>query len=88
LAFRHMARSHHHEVASVERGHLAEVEAFGQGDDAGVDGLETEGGIGRQQLGHALVVMRRHLDNAQLIGADGSTEPGGKLTTPAALGIG
>jgi hypothetical protein len=32
--------------------------------------------------------MRRHLDDAQLIGADGSAEPGGKLMTPAALRVG
>jgi hypothetical protein len=48
LTFRQMAGSHHHEVSSVERGHLAKVEAFGQGDDARVDGLEAERGVGGQ----------------------------------------
>jgi hypothetical protein len=88
LAFRQMAGSHHHEVPSVERGHLAKVEAFGQGDDACVDGLEPERGVGSQQFGHATVVVRCHLDDAQLVRRDGGTEPGGKVMTPAALRVG
>jgi hypothetical protein len=36
-----MARGHHHEVATVERSHLAKIEALGQGDDARVDRLLT-----------------------------------------------
>lgn len=86
LPFRQMTRGHHHEVAVVERRHLPNVEALGQGDDAGVNRLETEGGVGRQQLGHAPVVMRRHLDDTQLVRADCGAEAGGQAGTAARCG--
>src|SRR3569833_2120153 len=78
LAFRQMARGNHHEVATLERGHLAKVKALGQGDDAGVDRLQAKGRVRRQQLGHAAVVVGRHLDDAELIRADRGAEPGGQ----------
>jgi hypothetical protein len=34
VALGQVARCHHHEVAAIERGHLSNIEAFGQGDDA------------------------------------------------------
>jgi hypothetical protein len=40
-----MARGNYEVVTLVESGDFAEIEAFGQGDDAGVNGLKPERGV-------------------------------------------
>ena len=51
------------EVATVERGDFMQIEPFGKGDDASIDRLEPQRGIGGEQLSHPPVIMRRHLDD-------------------------
>jgi hypothetical protein len=68
------------EVPAVERGDFAKIEPFGKSDDACVNHLEPQRGIGGEQLGHPPVVMRRRLDDPQLVvsygGAEFRSQPG------------
>jgi hypothetical protein len=51
-----MARGNDQVVALIESGYLAQIEPLSQSYHAGVDGLEPQRGVGREQLGHSTVV--------------------------------
>ena len=76
------------EVAAVERGDFMQIEPFGKGDDAGIDRLEPQRGIGGEQLSHPPVIMRRRLDDPQLVVSYGGAEFRSQSGTPAPLRIG
>lgn len=64
------------EVAVVEGGDLGDAEAFGHGDDAGVDQAKTEVVVGVDQLDHPGPVVLGELDTFEVTGVDGPEEVG------------
>src|SRR6266511_940445 len=64
------------EVAAVEGGDLGDGEAFGQGDDGGVDGAEREVGVGGDEVGGAVEVGGCRFGELEVAGREGAEELG------------
>ena len=64
------------EVAVVEGGDLGDGEAFGEGDDGGVDGAEGEVGVGGDEVGGAVEVRRGGFGELEVAGCEGAEELG------------
>ena len=72
-------------MAAVQGGHRGDAQAFGHGDDAGVDRAKAEVGVGLDQLGHARPVRIDHLDSFDLTGVKRTKEAGLGCRTQAGL---
>jgi hypothetical protein len=88
LSFRQVAWRNYLKVPPVKSGYLMQVQPFGERYYASIHDLEPQRGVGGEQLGHPPVVMRRDLDDTELVVGDGGAEFGGQANAPAPLRIG
>jgi hypothetical protein len=75
-------------VPAVKSGDLMEVQPLGECYHASVHDLKSQRRVGSEQFGHPPVVMRRDLDDAELVVGDRGAEFGGQADAPAPLRIG
>jgi hypothetical protein len=73
---------------AVQGSDLVQVEPLGKCDDAGINGLESQGWVRGEQLGHPPVVMRGHLDDPELVISDGGAEFGSQADASVPLRVG
>ena len=83
-----MARRNYLKVPAVKSGDLMEVQPLGECYHASVHDLKSQRRVGSEQFGHPPVVMRRDLDDAELVVGDRGAEFGGQADAPAPLRIG
>jgi hypothetical protein len=66
LERRNVSRSHDGEVPAVQGGNLARAHTLGNGYDCGIDGSESEIGLGLDELGGALEVSVANMFDGEL----------------------
>ena len=64
----------HLKVPAVKGGDLVQVEPLGERYHASIHGLEPQRRVGGEQFSHPSVVMRRDLNDAELVVGDGGAE--------------
>jgi hypothetical protein len=76
----------HLKVPAVEGGDLVQVEPLGERYHASIHGLEPQRRVGGEQFRHPSVVMRRDLNDAELVVGDGGAEFSGQAPAPLRIG--
>ena len=82
-----MTRCYHLEVAPVESCDLVQVKSLGKRDYAGINSLQPQGRISRQQFGHPPVVVRGDFYDPQFVIGDSGAEFGSEAGAAASRGI-
>ena len=88
LPFGQMAWRDHLKVPAVKGGDLMQVEPLGERYHTCIHGLKPQRRVGGEQFSHPSVVMRRDLDDAELVVGDGGAEFSGQADAAAPLRIG
>jgi len=76
------------ESPGVKGGDLVQVEPLGERYHTCIHGLKPQRRVGGEQFSHPSVVMRRDLDDAELVVGDGGAEFSGQADAAAPLRIG
>ena len=88
LPFGQMAWRDHLKVPAIKGGDLVQVEPLGERYHTCIHGLKPQRRVGGEQFSHPSVVMRRDLDDAELVVGDGGAEFSGQADAAAPLRIG